>query len=90
MKRRGQLIAAVSLADQCGECPLSLQAAQLELTQVGEFEAGTGKEVSHRAGHEHLPGLGAIQDSGRRMDGDAAHVVALELDLAGVDAGAGQ
>ena len=32
MKRRGQLIAAVSLADQCGECPLSLQAAQLELT----------------------------------------------------------
>ena len=67
----------------------ALEATQLELTQVGEFEAGTGKEVSHGAGHEHLAGLGAIQDSGRRMDGDAAHVVALELDLAGVDAGAG-
>ena len=63
----------------------SLEAAQLELAQVGELEPGTGKEVSHRAGHEHLAGLGAIQDSGRRMDREAADVVADDLDLAGVD-----
>src|SRR3954452_16456786 len=52
---------------------------------VLERDAGTGDEVADRARHEHLAGSGQGSDARGDVDGDAADVVAHQLDLAGVD-----
>src|SRR5687768_4282656 len=75
-------------ANEGSERSATVDAPQLELAAVVEREPGPGEEVAHRARDEDLPRLGDREDPGGCMDGDAAHVIALDLDLTGVDAGA--
>ena len=77
------------LPNESREAAPAVDAAQLELTSLLELEARACEEVANGAGHEDVAGLREGEDSRRRMDGDPADLVALELDLTGVDAGAG-
>ena len=60
------------------------------LARVLELEIRSLKEADSRSGDEHLPGLREGRDTGDCMDGDAADIAGLALDLARVDAGADQ
>jgi hypothetical protein len=50
-----------------------------------EFEAGSGHEVSHRAGDQYFMGQGESGYSGADVHGDTGEVVAPCFAFAGVD-----
>src|SRR5215471_16379387 len=52
---------------------------------VIELQAGTGDEIPHGAGHEHLSGACDRRDARRDMDGDANDIIALDLDLTSME-----
>jgi hypothetical protein len=51
-----------------------------------ETDAGARHQILHGRGDDHLIGAGERGQAGGDGDGDAAHVVAEQLDLAGVQA----
>ena len=54
---------------------------------VGKGEARTSDQVADGARHEYLTGPGQRGDACTEVSGNAADVVAAELDLAGVQTG---
>jgi hypothetical protein len=58
-------------------------------TAVLESQAGAGGQVAYRPRHEDLVRLGRTHDAGRHTDGEPCDVIALDLDLADVDARTG-
>src|SRR5215218_2790042 len=68
--------------------PCARDALQLLLAARLEGEAGARDEILHRPRDEHLARLRETGDARTGVDGDAAHVGAVELALAGVQAGA--
>jgi len=51
-----------------------------------EADTGARHQILHGRGDDHLIGAGKRGQAGRDGDGDAAHVVAEQLNLAGVQA----
>src|SRR5258706_8845918 len=54
-----------------------------------ERESGAGDEVAYRSRHDDLVGTTDAHHPGGDVNGDAADVIAAQLDLPGVNAGAG-
>src|SRR4029453_16882044 len=69
------------------QLPGALDALELAGAAVGQGDAGAGAQVADGPGHQDLAGVGLGQDPGGEVDGDAADVVAAQLDLAGVEPG---
>src|SRR5712691_1020689 len=57
-------------------------------TAVAEAQARASDEVAHRARHQRLAGFGHRGDARGDMHGNAADIVAFQLDLAGVESAA--
>ena len=55
---------------------------------VEQLERGAGDEVAHRPGHKHLIWVRPAADTSCQVDAKSTDVVAPQLDLAGVNAGA--
>jgi hypothetical protein len=76
----------------CGEYAVEVkflgQAAQCVGAAVAEAQPGPGNEIAHRARHDGFARFGDLRDARRDMHGNAADVVGLQLDLAGVHAAA--
>src|SRR5437870_2731549 len=68
------------------QAPLAGDASQRMRPAVLECDAGSGHQVLHRGGDEHLARSGHGRDPRADMDGDAAHPISDQLDLTGVHA----
>src|SRR4029078_2204895 len=53
----------------------------------GEVEVGPAYQVLHRAGYEHLVGVGERTDASADVDRHAANVLAMQFALAGMQSG---
>jgi hypothetical protein len=60
---------------------------ELPLAAVGEDDSGPGDEILDGARYEHFARLGRRCDTGARVHGDPADLVAHQLTLAGVKPG---
>jgi hypothetical protein len=66
--------------DRGVDAPRPGHALQLALAALLESEPRSCDEVAHRLGDEHLARPGESGNAGADVDGDAADVVAAELD----------
>ena len=71
------------------EPPAAFDATQLVFAALVELEPGADDEVADGARDEHFARAGEGTDASTDVDGEPAHVAAAQLDLTGVQAGAG-
>src|SRR5690242_2826616 len=68
------------------QVPLSRQALHLEGAALGEFQSGAGDEIGDDARHQHLVRSRMRHHARCGVYGDAADILAAQLNLTGVQA----